>query len=102
MMSLTNYGFIILAPEYSSHKQHAVLENEHFRSEIVGVNSVEEAIDVSEDLISQGVQLIELCGGFGEEKANQVIDALQSETPIGFVGFSVKENEKLAAVMGNG
>lgn len=101
-MNINNYGFIILAPDYNPTKQHAILENEYFRTEVVGVNSVEEAVEVSRELISQGVQLIELCGGFGEEKANKVIDSLKSDIPIGFVGFSVKENEKLVSLMTDG
>ncbi|MEP3245690.1 MAG: DUF6506 family protein [Sneathiella sp.] len=98
-MALKNYGFIVLAPDYNAQEQHAVLENDFFRTEVVGVNSVEEAVDASRKLISSGVQLIELCGGFGEEKANEVIASLEAETPVGFVGFSVKENEKLKRLM---
>jgi hypothetical protein len=52
---------------YDSTKQRAGLDNGVFRTEIVGVSIVEEATDVSRSLISSGVQLIELCGGFGEE-----------------------------------
>lgn len=98
-MKLNNYGFIVMAPDYNPSKQHTIMENEFFRTEVVGVSSVEEAINVSRKLISEGIQLIELCGGFGDEMANEVISALDSEVPIGFVGFSIKENDKLKKLM---
>ena len=98
-MNLNNYAFIIMAPDYSATKQHSVLENEHFRSEVIGVSSTDEAVTVARELISKGVQLIELCGGFGEEKATEVISRLDTQVPIGFVGFTEKENNKLSAFM---
>ncbi len=98
-MTLRNYGFIVLAPDYNSEEQHAVFQNEFFRTEVMGVNSIEEAIDASRKLIAGGAQLIELCGGFGEEKANEVIASLETEIPVGFVGFSVQESEKLNRLM---
>ena len=94
-MTFVHYGFIVLAPDYKAQQQCACLDNGLFKTEIVGVSSVEEAIEASRKLISAGVQLIELCGGFGEENANRLIAALDTDTPIGFVGFSSREMEKL-------
>lgn len=101
-MNLKNYGFIVLAPQYEPGLQHAALENQCFRTEIVGVCSIEAAIDAARSLIAQGVQLIELCGGFGDDNAQQVISALNTEVPIGYVNFSRAEQEKLALLMDSG
>ena len=95
-MKLNNYGFIVKAPGYHPEEQRAVIENGLFRTEVVGVNTIEQAIQVAEELIDNGIQLIELCGGVGEEDAKQVIDTLDVETPIGFVDFSATENSKLS------
>ncbi|WP_199611441.1 DUF6506 family protein [Flocculibacter collagenilyticus] len=98
-MKLNHYGFIVLAPDYQPNQQQAQLKNEVFHTEIVGVSSVEHAIDEAKKMIERGTQLIELCGGFGEDKANQVINALDTHVPIGYVGFSANENTKLTRLL---
>ncbi|ACA85732.1 DUF6506 family protein [Shewanella woodyi] len=98
-MTLTNYGFIVLAKEYQPTQNRSVIENEYFKTQVVGVSTVEQAITVCRELIEEGVQVIELCGGFGEESANKVINSLDSQTPIGFVGFSVSETQKLTKLL---
>lgn len=98
-MILNNYAFIVLAPDYKAPLNSCVMESEEFRTEIVGVSSIEEAIIVAKELIDQGVQLIELCGGFGESNANIVIDSVNSDVPIGFVGFTAKEQQKVELLL---
>ncbi|GGJ05749.1 hypothetical protein GCM10007978_49180 [Shewanella hanedai] len=98
-MTLTHYGFIVLAKGYQPKIQRSVMENEHFKTQVIGVSSVEDAVTVANDLIKEGVQVIELCGGFGEDNANKVINSLDSQTPIGFVGFSVSETQKLSKLL---
>lgn len=95
-MKLNHYGFIVMAPDYQPEKQNAILENEYFRTEVAGVSTVEEAVDVAGEMIKRGIQVIELCGAFGEDNANKVIDSLDTKVPVGFVGFSMKEEEKLS------
>ena len=98
-MKLKKYAFIVLAPDYKACLNNTVIESEKFRTEVVGVSSVEEAIIVAKELINQGVQLIELCGGFGESNASIVIDSVKSDVPIGFVGFTAKEQQKVELLL---
>jgi len=99
VLKLTSYGFIVLAPDYKASLNRTVMENENFRTEVVGVSSVDEAIVVAKELIENGIQLIELCGGFGESNASLIIDSVKSNVPIGFVGFTDKEQEKVEVLL---
>lgn len=101
-MKIKNYGFIIKAPGYSPKVHHNVIKNNTFRSEIICVSNVDEAINVAKRMISEDIQLIELCGGFGRDAANQIIAAVNSEVPIGFVGFEPGEDRKLKSLMAVG
>lgn len=101
-MKLEKYGFIVLAPGYNPSQHNAMLESDEFRTEIICVQSIQQAITAAHKLISKKVQLIELCGGFGEESAKQIIDELQTDVPIGYVAFSKSENHKLVKLMVGG
>ena len=52
-------------------------------------------------MINQGIQVIELCGGFGQESAEFVIAQLDTQVPIGYVTFSSKEQQKLTRLIPN-
>lgn len=67
-----------------------------FRTEIVGVSSLSEAKEVAKSLVGDGIQVIELCGGFDGEGAGEIIAYLDSEVPVGLVEFSGQESQKLA------
>lgn len=94
-MSLTRYGFIVKAPGYQSDTHHAVIETPQFRTQVVCVSSVAEAQHVARQMIANGIELIELCGGFGQEGMAELVAALNTEIPVGYVTFAEQENTKL-------
>lgn len=99
-MGIKSYAFIVKAPGYNSSIHRSVLEGPEFRTEVVCVSSVAEAVQVARELTSNGVEVIELCGGFGESGAMEVIDQLGSEVPVGYVVFSKEEGDKLEKLLG--
>ncbi|MGF1758731.1 DUF6506 family protein [Photobacterium sagamiensis] len=96
---IRQYGFIVKAANYDYKKDCSVLETALFRTKIVGVRSDMEAVIVAKDLIHEGVQVIELCGGFGKKSADKIISEVNSNVPIGFVTFSEKEELKLSQLI---
>lgn len=98
-MRLTHYGFLVMAPDYEPSQQNARLENPLFKTEIRGVSSLPQAIDAATSLINEGVQLIELCGGFSVEQAEELIATLDTHIPIGHVRFGESEGRKLTQLM---
>lgn len=55
----------------------------------VGVSSVADAPDVARRLVADGVEFIELCGGFGGAGLGSVISAVENRVPVGAVFFGV-------------
>lgn len=96
---IVSYGFIVKAANYDYKHDCSVLETELFRTVIIGVRSDDEAVTVANALIDSGVQVIELCGGFGKESADSIISKVNSHIPIGYVTFSETEELKLSKML---
>ncbi len=91
-MAQFQYGFIVKAPGYALGNENAVLESEAFKTNIVGVGSVEEACEAAMDLVKKEVKLIELCSGFKADDAKQIFEAIEGAAKVGFIGeLLVKE-----------
>jgi predicted polyphosphate/ATP-dependent NAD kinase len=55
----------------------------------IGVSSVADAPKLARQLVEEGVELIELCGGFGGAGLAAVVAAVQGRVPVGAVFFGV-------------
>jgi hypothetical protein len=66
----------------------------------VGVSSVAEAPDVARKLLSEGVELIELCGGFGGGGLAAVIAAVDNKVPVGAVFYGCEAGTGLHKLFG--
>jgi len=55
----------------------------------VGVPGVADAPAVAQQLVADGVEFIELCGGFGGAGLGSVISAVENRVPVGAVFFGV-------------
>ena len=91
-MAQFQYGFIVKAPGYGLGNNDTALESEQFKSNIVGVGSIEEGCEAAKALVAKGVTLIELCSGFKADDAKQVFEAIEGAAKVGYIGeFLVKE-----------
>lgn len=54
---------------------------------VVGVKDYQQAIQVSQELVEQGVQAIELCAGFGQIGVAKVAKAVGEKAVVGAVRF---------------
>ena len=59
------------------------------------MSSLEEAFIVADYLISTGIELIELCGGFDAHDYQLVIDHIDCSIPVGRARLSDPEQMKL-------
>jgi len=62
----------------------------------VGVASVADAPAVARKLVAEGVELIELCGGFGGAGLAAVAAAVENRVPVGAVFCGVEASAGLA------
>ena len=68
------------------------------KARIVGVKDLETACTVANELIKEGVNCIELCGGFGSAGAKAIIEATGNEIPIGYITHLPEQDELYAKV----
>jgi len=94
-MSLQRYGFIVKHADLDMFKHHARLQSETFDMAIAGVSDVLHAQLVAQEMITKGVQLIELCGGFSQEDAQSIREAIQHHIPVGVVHYTDDERDAI-------
>lgn len=94
-MPLQRYGFIVKSNDLEMFKHHARLQSENFAMSISGVQDVAQAELVAQEMITKGIQLIELCGGFSGEEAQRVRDAINDHIPVGYVQYTDAERARL-------
>jgi predicted polyphosphate/ATP-dependent NAD kinase len=61
----------------------------------IGVPSISDAPSLARQLVEDGVELIELCGGFGGAGLAAVVSAVQGRVPVGAVFFGVDASSGL-------
>ncbi len=54
---------------------------------VVGVKDYQQAIQVSQELVDQGVHAIELCAGFGQIGVAKIVQAVGDKAVVGAVRF---------------
>jgi predicted polyphosphate/ATP-dependent NAD kinase len=67
----------------------------------VGVRNVEAAPAIARKLVAEGVELIELCGGFGGAGFGAVVSAVNGQIPVGAVFYGVDASNGLQRLFGS-
>lgn len=99
-MLLKKFAFIVKAPGYSAEKHSTELSSAQFSTRIVGVSHLDEAITIARQLIDEGVQLIELCGGFSQSDRVTVQDQTGHKIPVGVVVYTPDQEAELLKLFG--
>jgi hypothetical protein len=86
-MALSKFGFIVTGKGLDPKRNVSVMESPAFHMTAVGVERPEQGIEVAQTMVADGIQLIELCGGFGPVWTAKIIDAIQGAVPVGSVGY---------------
>ncbi|MGW2393522.1 DUF6506 family protein [Streptomyces lydicamycinicus] len=97
-MALTHWGFIYTAAGSAADGDVSVVDTGECRTVLVGVEKPEQALAVARRLVGEGVQLIELCGGFGPVWAGRVIEAIDGAVPVGTVGYGPEAVDQVHAI----
>jgi hypothetical protein len=86
-MALRHWGFIYTAAGADPQRDRTVVDSGECTTVLVGVSAPEQGIDVARGLVAEGVQLIDLCGGFGPVHTGRIIEAIDGAVPVGSVGY---------------
>lgn len=66
----------------------------------VGVRNITDAAATARRLAEDGVELIELCGGFGGEGLGVIVNAVEGKLPVGAVFYGVDASRGLQRLFG--
>ena len=76
-------------------KNRAEIVSDEFSFTAIAVDKFEQATDVAKEEVQKGAQLIELCGAFGVQGTQKIIDAIDNAIPVGNVSYSFPDIHKL-------
>jgi hypothetical protein len=88
IVAQVQYAFIILAPGYEAAVHHAILESPEFKSRVVGVSSPAAALNAVDGLVAEGVEIIELCGGFTPQQSADIGERAGTGVSVGLVVYN--------------
>lgn len=95
-MALNAFGFIFTGPQLDPATDRAIIRRGGFRTVIVGVAQPVQAIAVAKEMVAEGIELIELCGGFGPIWTGKVVEAIEGRVPVGWVGYGPESIDGMA------
>jgi hypothetical protein len=81
-MALTKFGFIVTGDTFVQHQG-----TDTFSMKVVGVTEPSAGIRAAQEMVAEGIQLIELCGGFSPVWAGKIIEAIDYKVPVGVVAY---------------
>lgn len=89
-MARAKVAFIFLAPDADPSKHRSVISTtEALDLIVVGVKDYDQAAQIARELVDQGVEAIELCGGFGNLGLARVAQAAGNRAFVGAVRFDI-------------
>lgn len=80
-------AFMFIAPQNDSQIHQAVIAAPVVQLHVVGVATYDEGAAAAKKLVDQGIEAIELCGGFGIEGVAQIKTAVAGKALVGVVRF---------------
>ncbi len=100
-MALHYWAYIFLSPGFDPQKHTTELQSEQCRFKAIGIDihKKEEVITVAKKLVEEGVQMIELCGGFGPLWVAKISEAIKGAIPIGTVVYGPEARKPLLDIL---
>lgn len=98
-MAFSNWAFIYLGLGTEDPiRDRAVISVGGLTTTIVPVPDRASAAEVAKQLVADGAQLIELCGGLGPSVVTEVLAATEGKVPVGGTNYGVESVHGLAAL----
>lgn len=100
-MALRYWAYIFLSPDFDAKQHVSTMESNSCRFKAVGIDmsKKDQVIDVAKQLVYEGVQIIELCGGFGPAWITKVSEAINHAIPIGGVFYGPEARKPMLDIL---
>ncbi len=82
-------AFIFLAPEVDPQKDRQTVVTPQVELTAVAAGNYKEAEAVAVKLVDEGIEAIELCGGFGNKGTARSAEAVAGKAAVGVVRFDI-------------
>ena len=100
-MTFSKWAFIYLGTGGEDPtRDRAVIEASGLTTTLVAVPDAASAPKVAAELVADGAQLLELCGGFGPGVHAEVVAAVEGRVPVGQVKYGAEAVPGLAELFG--
>jgi predicted polyphosphate/ATP-dependent NAD kinase len=97
-VALRKFGFLVTGSGLNPQEHVVVMKSLAFEMTAIGVESPDQGIEVAKQMVEDGVELIELCGGFGPVWTAKILEAINGAVPVGSVGYGPEAIDQLAAL----
>lgn len=87
------FAYMVVGPHYTPDKHKALFEDENIETYIFTVRDFEEAKKRALLCVEEGFGVIELCGGFGEERAIELIELTENKIGISYSVHFSEQND---------
>ena len=101
-MALTKFGFIVTGRGLDPAKHRMVMQSDRFEMIAVGIDNPTAVPAVARALVDEGIELLELCGGFGPVWTARVIEAIGGKIAVGSVGYGPEAIAPMHRLFGDG
>ncbi len=100
-MAIKKWAFIYQSPGFNSKVNVAKSMSESCEVIFVGIDVSlnEDVLEIAKNLVAEGVQFIELCGGFGSLWVAKISEAIENKIPVGSVFYSPESYNKILEIV---
>jgi hypothetical protein len=100
-MALKYWAYIFLSPGFDAKQHVTTMESKTCRFKTIGIDITkkEQVVEVAKQLVAEGVQLIELCGGFGPQWITKVSEAVHGAVPVGGVFYGPEARKPMLDIL---
>ena len=89
MESALKAAFIFVAPDADPGSHRSWVKTPQVHLLAVAAKDYEAAAQTARALLDEGIQAIELCGGFGNIGTARIVEAVGGKIPVGVVKFDI-------------
>src|SRR4051795_5931340 len=100
-MALKKWAYIFLSPGFNreTHTTRMLSSECEFVTIGLDFNDKDQVLEIARKLVEEGVQMIELCGGFGPLWIAKVSEAIGSAVPVGSTAYGPEARRPMLDIL---